>query len=258
MRLPFIASDLLLVAASHASPFDGTWKIDPASVKLPNRPDVQLLKGGTYSCTSCVPKVRVPADGQVHPVAGAKTFDAISVTVTDPNTVTYSYQLKGQPVSTTTESVSADHGTLTTKWHSTATKSGEALDGSSTSKRVGALPAGAHPVSGTWQAGAVDMSDNASTMTLAVAGKSVTLSYPTGESFTAQSGGPFVPLQGDPLGEMDAVVIKGPRVLELRTQRGGELANVSTLTVAADGRTLTGSSYNPKLKTTTTYTATKQ
>lgn len=258
MRSLLLLLPVLLTAAAPASPFDGTWKTDPASVKLPVRPDVLLVKDGTYTCTSCTPKITIPANGQVHRVAGYKTYDAMTVTVTDPRTISYTYRQNDRLLSSSTDTVSADGKTLTTRWRYTATKSGDALEGTSTSTRVGAAPAGAHPASGSWQADKVDFSDAASTMTLAVSGKTVKLSYPTGETLEAVSGGPFVPLQSDPAGEMNAMLLKSPRVLEWKTQRGGEVTAITTLTVAADGRTLKGSSYNPKYKTTTTYTSIKQ
>ena len=51
----FLVSLLLPAMAMAQSPFGGTWKIDPNTAKLPEKPDVYLLQNGMYHCKTCVP-----------------------------------------------------------------------------------------------------------------------------------------------------------------------------------------------------------
>src|SRR5271165_3144987 len=45
------------------SPFDGTWKFNPAKAELPKKPLEFLVQNGMYECKSCVPMINVKADG---------------------------------------------------------------------------------------------------------------------------------------------------------------------------------------------------
>ena len=70
LLLPLFLAAPLTMAQSI---FDGTWKIDVSTAKLPDKPDDFLLKDGMYDCKTCVPPVRVKADGQDHRVTGSHT-----------------------------------------------------------------------------------------------------------------------------------------------------------------------------------------
>ena len=64
------------VAAS--SPFNGTWLIDMASMKLPPEITTFSLKGGVFSRGDSGQGVAVKADGRAHAIAGNGYFDAVA------------------------------------------------------------------------------------------------------------------------------------------------------------------------------------
>jgi hypothetical protein len=87
MRLAVLTAALIPTWAAAQSAFDGTWKVDLNSAKFPEKPDVYVLKDGTYQCKSCVPPFEVKADGQDHSVTGHPCYDSVSVKVIDDHTL---------------------------------------------------------------------------------------------------------------------------------------------------------------------------
>ena len=51
-------------ASAATGAIDGTWKADLSSVQIDAKPDVLLLKDGTFSCSTCTPPLTLPADGR--------------------------------------------------------------------------------------------------------------------------------------------------------------------------------------------------
>jgi hypothetical protein len=237
-RAPFvIAASVFALAtpALAASPFDGTWKIDIASAKQSQKPDVIVLKDGIYECSTCVPALKVAADGVSHPVAGRDYYDALTVTVVDPMTIRSRSTKGGITVSEGTRTISADGTTMTATYTSSNNANGTPLTNTSRMKRVAAGPAGAHAISGSW----VPINEGAQIAeanllsTFKLAGKTFSLSYPTGESYVAVLGGPKVPLKGDKAGTMVSVRMTGADTIEESTFRGGALRSVATLKVTS-------------------------
>src|SRR5215472_2278138 len=100
---------LLVPVLSWAqSPFDGTWKVDMSKSKLPKKPDVYLLQNGMYECKSCVPPVKVKADGTSQPITGDPYRDALMVKVVDDKHVEFTSQKAGKDVSKSNRTVSDD------------------------------------------------------------------------------------------------------------------------------------------------------
>src|SRR5258708_32552825 len=65
--------------------FDGTGLGKTDTAKLPNKPEHYVLDKGRYSCSTCVPKIDIKADGQDPKVAGANYYNTGSVKdVDDP------------------------------------------------------------------------------------------------------------------------------------------------------------------------------
>ena len=77
-----------IATAASADAINGTWKADINSVKFDQKPDELLLKDGQYSCSTCVPPVKVAADGAFHPVSGSKYYDSFAAKIVDDHTVT--------------------------------------------------------------------------------------------------------------------------------------------------------------------------
>jgi hypothetical protein len=245
--------------AADSSPFTGTWKADVKSAKLPTKPDQYLLKGGTYSCSSCTPAIKLAADGQFHPVTSDGYYDEMRVAITDPNTVSYATRLKGKDVGTSTDTVSPDGKMLTSAWRSVNAANGTPVEGSATWTRLSASPAGAHAISGSWRRAAVQsVSDAALSLTLDDTGKGLKLSTGTGESYDAVYGGPAVPMIGDPASTMVRVARIDPRTIVETGMRDGKVTYTYRMQVAPDGRSMTVLSSNKRSGNQTTFIAYKQ
>jgi hypothetical protein len=230
--------------AVDLSALNGTWKTDKASVKFEQKPDEFSLKDGTYSCTTCIPPLTVAADGQFHDVTGRPYADSISVKAADDKTIEIHSKKGGKEVSSMTMSVSADGNTLTRKFHDATVN--PPVDGASTATRAGPAPAGAHAASGQWTPNKVaDYSDEALNATYKIEGTKVTWSG-SGQSYTAELGGPAVPVQGDIGGTTVAVSAEGPNALKETYTRDGKVVNEAVTTVSADGKSITWVSTDPR------------
>ena len=109
MRFTLLAPILLIaapVAAQHA--INGTWRFDPATAKMSDKPERFQIRKGVFTCSTCTPAIRVAADGAFHRVAGHSYFDEMKVDATAPDRVLYAYRHKGKLIGETTETVSAD------------------------------------------------------------------------------------------------------------------------------------------------------
>ena len=259
--LPLIMFGACLCAtpAIAQGPFDGTWKADVASVKVNAKPERFTLGKGVYTCASCSPAYSVPADGQVHKVSGHDYFDGKMVEVLDANSVRLTNLRAGKPVAVATWTVSADGNTLNQSFSSTDTANGQTTSGTASEARLTPAPAGAHAISGSWAAApATQLSDNALSVTIATAGKAVTVSFPTGEHFIAMLGGAYVPVVGDPSGQLVAARMTGPRTLELSYKHGSRMDEVLTLVAAPSGDTVAMTSLDKLQGGTTNLTLRKQ
>ena len=243
-------------AAGDLTALNGTWKTDKASVKFEQKPDEFALKDGTYSCTTCIPPLTVAADGQFHDVTGRPYADSISVKAADDRTIEIHSKKGGREVSNLTMSVSADGNTLSRKFHDATTPDAPPIDGSSTSSRAGPAPAGAHAASGQWTPNQVnEYSEDALNATYTIEGNKVTWSG-VGQTYTAEIGGPAVPVTGDIGGSTVAVTQDGNSLKETFS-REGKVVNETVTTVSADGKAMTWVSSDPRDGSKVTGTAAK-
>ncbi len=262
MKTHTIASALFAAAAAcpaaAASPFDGTWKTDLKSVRFDPKPDEYLLAMGSYTCKTCMPPLTVPADGKFHAVTGHDYYDAAAVRIDGPHRITAMRRRGSKLVSTAVLTVSPDGKTLTytgTGVSDTGVKSSS----TSTATRVAAAPAGAHAVSGSWKAAAVQSASQTGMLqTIRVVGGTVAFSVPTGESYTARLGGPAVVQKNDPAKTMIQVRQLGPNHIVEEDSRHGKLVYVYDMMVAPDGRTMTIATTDKRDNTTTRATLLKQ
>lgn len=243
-------------AAADLSALTGTWKTDKASVKFEQKPDEYLLKDGSYTCNTCIPPLTTPADGQFHPVKDRPYYDSISVKVVDDKTVEMRRKKGDREVSNVTIAVAADGNSGTVKFHDATTPNAPAIDGQSALKRVGPAPAGAHAISGQWAPEKVnEYSDDALNATYKVEGNKVTWSG-VGQTYTAELGGPAVPITGDIGGTTVAVTQEGNGLKETFT-RDGKVVNETVTTLSADGKSVTWVSLDPRDGSKVTGTAAK-
>lgn len=258
---PTLSAVAVLAAAPAAaqSAFDGTWKADTSSAQFGGKPQSRTLKGGSYTCQTCVPAYTVKADGSFQPVRNNPYFDAVSVSVVDPSTVNLAYRKAGKETGEETVTISPDGRTATWKGVDRSAANGTPVEYDVQDTRVGTAPAGAHAMSGTWMAkSGGQVSEAALTMTMKTQGDTMTISYPTGESLTARFGGPAAVVSGDPGKSMVKLVRTGPSSFTSTMTRDGKLMSVATARVSPDGRTLTYRSENKQNGATSQFTAAKQ
>ena len=233
-----LVTALLMPALSGAqSAFDGTWKVDMNTAKYPEKPDVYVLQDGMYHCMTCVPPIDVKADGQDQKVSGHPYFDTMSIKILDNNTIEETDKKNGKTVTTAKTWVSADGNTLMWEFSDSSATSGDPVKGTGHATLVEKGPAGSHATSGSWRIVKMDtISENAMSITFKVNGDSLTMSSPTGQSYTAKLDGTEAPYQGDPGTTSVSVKKAGPNTIEETDKRDGKVLSVSRMTVTADGK----------------------
>jgi hypothetical protein len=237
----FAASMVLAPCAAMAADFDGTWKSNPSSWKA-TTPNEYVLVNGTYTCLAgCYIKQAIPADGADHAVTGVPYLDTFAVIVLNDHAAEFVGKKNGAKVSDATSTVSADGKTMSTNFSNASnTNGGAPVTGAFTEARVGGGPAGAHAISGKWRFdGASGVSDNGTLTTFKLDGDTLTMTQPTGQSYTAVIGGPDAPYQGDP--GIDTVSLRrvGPHAIEETDKFKGAVVWIGTSTVSDDGTTMT-------------------
>lgn len=238
--LLFSAAALLVPGLAMAqSVFDGTWLGDVNSAKFPEKPDEYLLKDGTYHCKTCAPPVVVKADGADQKVTGHPYYDTASVKVVDDKTIEETYKKNGKVVLTSKSWVSGDGKTLTFEFSDSSATNAAPVTGKGSETRVGNAPAGAHAVSGSWKMAKMEsLSANGMTITYKTTADAITMTTPTGQSYTAKLDGTEAPYMGDPGTTSVSVKKTGPNTLEETDKRDGKVIAVVKITVSADGKTI--------------------
>lgn len=255
-----IAAALACAAAPIAaqSPFDGTWRFDPATMQADAKPDTWTIGGGTFHCATCIPELRVAADGRFHKVAGRPYWDEIKVDASRPDRVAYSYRRRGKLVATNTETLSADGATLTSAAWSINNASAKPIESTATLTRLSPAPAGTHATSGSWRRATQAIATlDAARLTFRIVGDAITVTESTGETVTGRIDGPPVLNRGDPGRTLFAYRRPEANVLEEASMRDGKEIGVTRYTVAPDGRTLTSTYTDKRNGRVTSVTATK-
>jgi hypothetical protein len=253
-------SALLLPAfAAAQSAFDGTWKVDMNKVDFPKKPDVYLLQNGTYECKTCVPEVKVPADGQDHSVTGHPYYDSVAIKVVSDHQIEETDKKGGKTVATSKLTVSSDDKTMHVDFSDSSNSNADPVTGSGEAERVTNGPAGANAISGSWRTTKMDnISDNGITWSYKVSGDELTMTTPTGQSYTAKMNGTEAPMKGDPGITSVSVKPVGKNGLEEIDMRDGKVIGVMKAKLSSDGKTM-DIVYEDKLHGTTMKTvATKQ
>jgi hypothetical protein len=232
------------------NPLEGTWTVDMSSVQFPAKPDVLVVQNGTYQCKSCVPPINLKADGSDQKVTGHPYFDTMSIKVVDDHNIEGTTKRNGQVVGTEKDSVSADGNTLTTNWTDSGQPSGGTQSGTSTATRVGKAPASGNMVTGSWRTQKADSPAAVLTWTYKFDGDELTMTNPTGQSYTAKLDGTDAPYKGDPGTTSVSVKMLDKDTLVETDKRNGKTIGVLKMTAAADGK-MAKASYEDKLRGTT-------
>jgi GH15 family glucan-1,4-alpha-glucosidase len=256
----FLSPVLLLLAPGSLfgqSPFDGTWRTNTDRAKFSPKPVVFSLNKGMYDCTSCSPKIHVKADGQDQSVTG-QPYDTISVREVDPKSIEVTTKKKGKTVFEQTRTVSDDGNTLTMKTTGHPQNSDQTVTSEATAARVGKALAGANATSGSWRINKIKESENGLATTYKMSGDELSMSTPTGTSYTAKLDGKDYPVKG--AYGYDSVSLKrvDERTIEETDKRGGKIIEVVKISVAPDGKKMTVVETNRLTGRTSTYIAEKQ
>ena len=259
LLFPLVAL-LLPTLAMAQSAFNGTWKIDMNKVDFPKKPDEYLLQNGMYECKTCAPPYKIKADGSDQSVTGHPYFDSVAIKVVSDHEIEETDKKAGKVVATSTSTVSADDKTMTSSFSdSSNTNGGPPVTGKAEATRVAKGPAGSNAISGSWRKTKVEsLSDNATVWTYKVSGDEITMTNPTGQSYTAKLNGGDAPMKGDPGVSSVSVKMIGKDTLEETDKRDGKVIGVFKMTVASDGKTAKAS-FDDKLHSTKTdFDVTKQ
>lgn len=231
-----IAAMLALPAAALASGFDGTWKTRLDSFKITGKADQFQVLDGTYTCSSCVPEVKVKADGSDQKVEGHDYYDTVAVTVMSPSSLHIVEKQAGKLATSTSYEVSTDGNKLTVRFQDHT--GGQVASGSFTEIRRAAAAPGAHRASGAWQPDQVhDINEAARTYAYQMTNDQFSMHW-NGLSYNAKFDGKQYPVQGDPGKTMVTVKRLNDHTVEEIDHRQGKVTDEIRLAAAADGKTI--------------------
>jgi hypothetical protein len=257
VALAFLSIPLL---AGAQSAFDGTWKIDMNKVDFSKKPDVYVLQNGMYDCKTCTPPFKVKADGTDQAITGHPYYDTVAIKVVNDHQVDITNKKDGRVVVTSTSTVSSDGNTTKFSFSdSSNTNGGPPVTGKGEATLVAKGPAGSHAISGSWRTTKIEgLSDNGTVWTNKVSGNELTMTNPTGQTYTAKMDGADAPMKGDPGTTSVALKMIGKNTLEETDKRDGKVIGVSKMTVGADGKTAKMTYVDKMTNRTTEYEITKQ
>jgi hypothetical protein len=254
-----LAAVVAPACAMAQNTIDGTWKIDLNKVQMSRKPDVYLLQNDTYDCKTCAPGYRVKADGTDQKVSGHPYYDMVAVKAVDDHSVRWTEKKGGKVVSTSTMTVAADGKTATFEFTDSSDTNSDPVTGKGTSMRVAKGPAGSHAISGSWRTTSFEnVSDNGLSFTYRTDGDSLKMTTPTGQSYSAKMDGTDAPFKGDPGVTSVSVKKMDTNTVQETDKRDGKTVSVSTMTIAADGKSMKITFKDVLRGTTSSYVATKK
>lgn len=228
---------LLAPASTLAqSGFDGTWKMDLKTAKFDSQPQILLVQNGMYECKSCTPPTRIEADGVDHAVEGNPYVDAFNVKVMDDRTIVVAAKKKGQIIGTAKDRVSADGKTMFVDFTRASTGNRAPVTGHSLLTRVASGPAGSHAISGSWQLAKDNVSESDLITTFKVNRNELTMTSPTGPSYTAKLDGTVAKYHGDPGTTNVSVKTIDANTIEETDLRNGKVISVTRMTLLPGGK----------------------
>jgi|SRR5579862_1101760 len=240
------------------SPIDGTWKADVNTAQMPKKPDIFVLKDGMYSCKTCVPPYTIKADGTDQTVKGNPYLDTVAIKVIDPNTIQETDKKNGKTVTTTKVTVAPDGKTATFDFTDSSNSNAAPVTGKGTQRQIAAGPAGSHAISGSWITTSFqNFSDNGLTVTYKLDGDMLTMTTPTGQSYTAKTDGTDAPVKGDPGVTSVSVKMMGNTLVET-DKRNGKMVSRARSIVSKDGKSVSVAYYDALRDRSMHWTATKQ
>lgn len=221
------------------SPFDGTWVAKLDSIHFPKRPEVYSLQNGIYECASCVPRIRVKADGKDYPVAGSPYFSTVAVQVIDHNSIQVTEKQGSSTVYSEIDAISPDGNTLIQRISDSAAPNGQPITAEETCKRLSQGPAGSDPISGSWQAERANgISENGISVTYHSTPDGLQASNPNGEGYDAKFDGKEYPIQGDPAHDTVSLKRIHSNTIVETDKEDGEVHYKLLIAVSRDGESM--------------------
>ena len=254
-----LASALATTPALAKGAFDGTWKGDVQASQPSRKPSILLVQAGMFSCTTCKPALKFPADGAFHRIVGNPYYDEASVAVVDPATLKRAFRKAGKTVAETTVTLAADGQSSSSAFVDRTAPNGVEVTGTTVSARVAPAPPGAHALSGAWRETTdTQVSDSGLVFTFAQEGKTMSFSTPTGISYAATIDGPPATVTGDPGWTKVALKQTGPTTVVETVFEGDTAIGTYSMSLSPDGKTLTNTVNDLKNGKTSTMIAHKQ
>jgi len=241
-------------AARSQSPFDGTWVLDTGKNEslASEKPRVLSVADGVFRENDR----QIKADGSDQKVPVTGYWDTVSVRIVDDRTVEVISKKAGKPMFTETDTVSADGNTLTQVMKDTT--EAEAVTFESDFRRIAPAPAGAHPVSGSWQVFKESRSQNSTIIKYKCTSQGFTAETPLGEKLEAKFDGRLYEMQDDPGHTMVSVKLISPYTVEQTNVRDGKIVFIVTLEVTPDGKAIRATSKSKEGGSVKTWTLHKQ
>lgn len=133
------------------------------------------------------------------------------------------------------------------------------MTGKGEETRVAKGPTGSNAISGSWRMSKMEtISENGITWNYKVNGDELTMTTPTGQSYTAKMDGSQTPFKGDPGVNMVSVKMMGKSTLEETDYRDGKAISVAKSMVSPDGKSMKIMVDDKLHGTKSEFTATKQ
>jgi hypothetical protein len=256
MRIVISALLLVPAVALASSAFDGTWKGRVDSVKVTGKPNTFVIAEGTYTCTSCIPEIKIKADGADQKVTGHDYYDSVAVKIVDATTVERTNKLAGKVTGTSSMTVSADGSTLSGKF--TDYTGEKPASFAYTEKRVAAAKAGAHATSGSWQRDKINDANDALTIVTYEMAPDHFAMHANGQSYNAKFDGKEYPVEGDPGHTVVSLKRIDDNTVVETDRRQGKVTDEIRLAASKDGKTVEVTDKDPVRGQTMTYTLEKQ
>lgn len=247
---------LLPMFAWAQSSFDGTWKLNASHALSTLNRETFALKNGTYTCSTCKPKIAVKADGTDQKVPAVKEFDTLSVKQVNDKTVEFTRKKDGKVLSESTDTASADGKTLISQFKEYS-GDGNPVAGKLMLTRVSPGAPGSHAISGSWREVKLeDVSEDALVFTLKGTPDGLSMNSGTGESYEAKFDGKEYPLKGGRPDRTVSLKKVDDATIEETIKQEGKPFSVSRMKVT--GNTLEFVAQHPRQRTTTSFTAERQ
>jgi hypothetical protein len=256
--MKIVTATLLLVPgiAMAASAFDGKWTLRPDSMKTTGKGDQFQVLDGEYTCSSCVPEIKVKADGTPQKVKGHDYYDTLAVTVVSPSAIQLIESKGGMRAFVVNYEVSTDGNTLTGKFED---YTGSAVaSGTFTETRRAPGPAGSNQVSGLWQPDRLHEANEAARIyAYQMTDDQFSMQW-NGESYNAKFDGKEYPVHGDPGKTMVSVKRVDDHTVDETDHRQDKVTDEIRLAASDDGKTIEVTDKDPIHQQVTTYTLDKQ